>query len=334
MLLTSLILAAVLLGTLLLFNRTAIAESRLSEYQGWNGCVTMSNGLIRTILVPKVARVLHFSLKGMPNVLWEDSETAGKLQSPDSETTGNYVNFGGAKLWVAPQSKWGTLWTVWPPHYDLDSGKCRTTIGKDGSVSLEGLPSASAGVRMDRKATLRGNSVHFIYSMTNISGKTVEWGIWMVANVQAGGRTFIPFVEGAALWSGEKDKKVPDSFNWKRTGDLLVLDFKDGREGSKIFSLSPEGWIAYAVEGQAFFITFAPDPEAVQPEGEAPTEIFRGKEFVELEHIGPLVRLAPGEKTTLTERWHLLKLPGGIKDPEALAEWIGRTGRKLSLRDK
>jgi hypothetical protein len=334
MLLKIIIIGLMALAATFLLSRRLAAETRISSYQGWPGCVTLSNGLVRAVLVPQVGRVLHFSLKGMPNVLWENAEAWGKLQSADSDATGNYVNFGGAKLWVAPQSKWGALWTVWPPHYALDSGPCRTAIAKDGSVLLEGLPSATARVRMDRRASLRGNSAQFVYTMSNVSDTPVEWGIWMVANVKPGGRTFIPFVDAPGLWSGEKDRKIPDSLNWKRLGGVLCMDFKEGKEGSKIFSLSPEGWMAYVVEGQAFFITYAPDPGAVQPEGEAPTEIFRGKEFVELEHVGPLARLAPGEKTVLTERWHLLRLPAGLDDPEALAGWISRTARKLAPRTR
>ena len=320
------------LGTGLLVSRLAAAstgsESRLSAYRGWSDSVFLSNRSAEVIMVPQVARVLHFSLRGMSNILWEDPAAGGQLQNPDSETTGEYVNYGGAKLWVAPQSKWGTKWTVWPPFYGLDSGPCKSSIRKDGSVLLTGLDSRTAGVRIDRTASLAKNSVSFVYTMSNISDKPVEWGIWMVANVKPGGRTFIPYVDNAELWSNEKDKKVPDSFAWKRQDGLLVMDFPEGKDGSKLFSLSAGGWLAYIVEGQAFFITYTPDLKAVQPEGEAPTEIFRGKDFVELEHVGPLVKLSPGGTTSLTERWHLLKAPA-ISDPAALAAWVSKTAAKL-----
>jgi len=328
MILKIIVICVVVLGIVFFFSRKASAETRLSPYDGWDNCVVMSNKLVKVVIVPGVARVLHFSLNGQPNILWEDAGAKGKLQKPDSETTGDYVNFGGAKLWVAPQAKWKNLWSVWPPYYGLDSGPCQALIRKDGSVALQGMASPTAGVRFDRQVDLRGNCVSFVYTMSNISDKPVEWGIWMVANVLSAGQTFIPFVEGSDLWSNEKDKKVPDRFGWVKQGDLLCLDFKDGTNGSKIFSLSKKGWIAHVVAGQVFIITYTPDLSVPQPEGEAPTEIFRGEQFVELEHVGPLVKLAPRQTTKLTERWYVFQAPN-LKDQPALAAWVSKTAGKL-----
>ena len=97
---------------------------------GWADAIRLDNGIVELVAAPGIARVVHFSLKGKPNVLRLDGGLIGQIQDPAMDATGKYKDFGGAKLWVAPQAQWKTRWGNWPPRYGLDSAPAAWSAGR------------------------------------------------------------------------------------------------------------------------------------------------------------------------------------------------------------
>ncbi len=291
------------------------------NYRNWADSVKLENNNIELIIVPEIARIMHISLKGMPNIFWHDESLIGQDADPDSNTTGKYKNFGGSKLWVAPQAIWGTVWQTWPPHYALDSAPCSVRVSS-GHISLKGQTSSLAGVKFNKNISISSNKVILEYIMENTSDKPIEWGIWMVAQFKPAGMAFLPLPEETKLWSKEEDKQVPPDYNWKKINDVYVLKHAESKDGAKIFAISSEGWMAYIVEGQVIYITYEADPTLTYPEGEGNSEIFTCKDYIELEHIGQLEKLTPGRKAALKESWHIFKAPSADLNTEELADWV------------
>ena len=65
------------------------------------------------------------------------------------------------------------------------------------------------------------------------------------------------------------------------------------------------GWIALECEKQLFVMKFDHSDSVAYPDGNCNFETFTNGDFVELEALGPLVKLAPGETTELNEEWKL-----------------------------
>ena len=252
------------------------------------------NGVVELVAAPGIARVVHFSLKGKPNVFRLDDGLIGQTQNRDMEATGQYKDFGGAKLWVAPQSQWGNRWGNWPPRYGLDSAPCRLERA-DGSIILYGQPGGAAGVAFTRTISLQGLAAEVEVVMTNVSQRPVAWGIWTVACVKPGGTVFLPWEN--ARRSGRPTRIIRPrriaAGNGLRTRSCLSRP--PGREGSKLFSKAKAGWIGSVNEGQALFITFHAEAAAPYPAGEGFAEVYCCKKFVELEHVGRLESLKPGD---------------------------------------
>src|SRR5262245_60839367 len=97
---------------------SGLADVRLERiaYHGWRGAWRMTNGTVELILVPQIGRIMRYGFVGGPNVLWENPAMHGKVVPPKAGDK-EWANYGGDKLWPAPQDRWG-----WPPDPYLDRG--------------------------------------------------------------------------------------------------------------------------------------------------------------------------------------------------------------------
>ena len=164
------------------------------RYLGWDAH-RLDNGAVHVVVVPGIARVMAFGRSAAENLLWQHADFLG--QDADLPK-GPWKNFGGAKLWVAPQQAW-----EWPPDLNMDQGPCKV-VGRASStgIGLKGAVSEARGVRLDRKLKLRRDSpvLDLTYTMKATGDQPVAWGIWSVLQMKKGGTVVLPAPEGTHLW--------------------------------------------------------------------------------------------------------------------------------------
>src|SRR5579862_9449152 len=85
-----------------------------TDYNGWSGAYRLTNGAAELIFVPQIGRIMRYGYVDGPNILWNNPAMAGKAADAD-DAAKNWPNFGGDKLWPAPQERW-----PWPPDPILD----------------------------------------------------------------------------------------------------------------------------------------------------------------------------------------------------------------------
>jgi hypothetical protein len=92
-------------------------------------------------------------------------------------------------------------------------------------------------------------------------------------------------------------------------------------EPQKIGLGNRQGWAAYAHGREVFLKRFAHQAGARYPDHGSNVEVFTAGAFIELETLGPLARLAPGEVAEHVERWELHGnvTPGDTEDGIAAA---------------
>jgi hypothetical protein len=66
------------------------------------------------------------------------------------------------------------------------------------------------------------------------------------------------------------------------------------------------GWVAYLNEGDLFVKRFDFEKDKTYPDGGCNLETFANAEMLDIESLGPLVRLAPGAAVEHTETWDLV----------------------------
>jgi hypothetical protein len=87
--------------------------------------------------------------------------------------------------------------------------------------------------------------------------------------------------------------------------DFILIHASSNPSPLKIGYYNPHGWMAYWLNGILFRKTFDISSGAAYPDGGCNAESYCNDQFVELESLGSLVKLNPGEEAFLTETWEL-----------------------------
>src|SRR5271167_4007254 len=144
------------------FNLPATATH--SDYRGWES-LKLANNLIEVQVVPKIGgRIIQLKLEDF-EYFWVNDQLAGK--SPTASGVGDndtWLNYGGSKLWPAPQG-WGddNLWPG-PPDALLDGsphvGSVLAPNGQFVSVQVISQKDKRSGIQFTRKIRIYENAAH------------------------------------------------------------------------------------------------------------------------------------------------------------------------------
>jgi hypothetical protein len=285
--------------------RADVTASRI-DYHGWAGAYRLTNGTVELVYVPQVGRIMRYGYIGKSNVLWENPGMAGKVVKPSANLK-DWANFGGDKLWPAPQDRWG-----WPPDPFIDPGTYSVTVSANKHLLIMGQPSVKSGMRFSRDISLTraDTGVIIVNTMTNTDKESVHWGLWEITQVDD------PEVAGIPAAGNEGFKlltqgQTPTNAVTVTNGIARVR--RDPKKSGKIGSTAAGGWVISERNGVRFRVAASPsekrNPE--YPDGGCRQEVYWNQDpdkYVELELLGPVVHIAPGESVTQTVRWTLERL--------------------------
>ena len=90
----------------------------------------------------------------------------------------------------------------------------------------------------------------------------------------------------------------------------------------KIGYLNRAGWAAYLSGGVLFVKRWTPQPAAEHVDFGCNCESYCNDQFIEVETLGPLARLAPGETVTHVEEWELCGTEGVPRTLDGVRELV------------
>lgn len=300
------------------------------EYLGWRGALRLHNAAVEAVVVPEVGRVMSFRFREGENVLWQDASLAGQTGDADGR---QWVNFGGDKTWPAPEAEWKnhTGNPKWMPPSGFDG--LPATARVDGrAVILVSAVDAAYGVRASRRITLQGDTPVMQIETTyeRASGAPIRVGIWVITQFIDPVAVYVPVPAGSKFRDGHfsfRDAPWPQL----SVQDGLIRVTRDRQASHKLGSDAERMlWVG----ASAMCLVQAPrDTTAAYPDRGASAEVYTNpdpKAYVELETLGPLADLKPGERIRHTNTYTLFRRGAGA-DPEADARRVlaapVRTGR-------
>ncbi len=314
---------------------------------GWDQ-INMSNDLINLQIVPEIGgRVLQYNL-GDYGFFLVDGGLYGK--KPPASGVGPddaWLNYGGDKLWLAPQGWDNDQQWPGPPDPVLDGQPYTMETLGPKEIRLTSQEDQRSGVQLSRVIKMYEGTtrVDIAATMKNIDTKPRRWGIWGHTQFNAGNRhgkgynenywAYCPLNENSIFPKGYGIQYgLVNNMSYKPDYDNGMMKVHYQRRVGKIGIDSPAGWVATvdATDGYVFVHRFEYEPDKTYPDNSS-VEIWMNGigEFVawgkvnpmpenikdnpynfESEVISPYARLEPGQEYTYHYQWYTARIPSGL----------------------
>jgi len=272
------------------------------EYGGWKNNVKLSNDRIELIATLDVGpRIIRFGPVGGPNMFKEFPEQLGGTGEPEWQLR------GGHRLWHSPEAK--------PRTYALDNGPVELEKIHEFSLRLNQPVETENGIRKQIRIsmTAEDNMVALTHRLTNVGPWSVELAPWALTVMDAGGIGIVGLPEKRphtevltpdfplVLWpyTDLRDSRLSLGARY------ITLAQDKGKSPIKYGMANMLGWAAYLAHGCLFVKYFDYDPIAVYPDFGCNFETFTNEDMLEVESLGPLTVLEPGDMIEHDETWRL-----------------------------
>ena len=271
-------------------------------------------------------------------LLWRDPELVGDdlvpvvpvhLWPASDGDMSTWANVGGSKTWPAPQGWSGPDEWAGPPDPVLDSGAWTAEWVADEDSAVVTLTSADdprSGLRVERRFTVPATGTRFeqTATFTNVSDRPRTWSVWEVCQVGTAGGAGRAAEDAAVIVPHSATPVELDLGSWegevvsRREGGDVVLPVGTGV--AKRGYPAADGSVSYRDDaGTILTLAATPAPTGTWPDGGSKVEVWLQRptaapiqelgdlhpsaHLVELEVLGPLTTLVPGESTSLEIAW-------------------------------
>jgi hypothetical protein len=274
------------------------------SYLNQPNCYRISGGAFELIVTTDIGpRILRYGFTGEENILGEVPREVIKTDF------GDFKPWGGHRLWAAPEAN--------PRSYVPENDPIEYEILDEHRIRLQ--RAADKETRIEKEMTVSlgdDGSVAIRHRLTNRGVWEIELAAWALTIMNGGGCVILP-QEPFKSWDEELLPARPlvlwhytdlSDPRWTINGNYIRLRSDETlRSPQKIGVCNKQGWAAYRRGPILFIKTFAYEEGATYPDYGSNNETYTAGSFIELESLGPLRRLAPGDSALHTERWHLFK---------------------------
>ncbi|MDD3519769.1 MAG: hypothetical protein PHU65_00860 [Actinomycetota bacterium] len=284
------------------------------QYGGWNNCILISGGKIKLIIVTDIGpRVISFGACEGRNMLKEFTESLGSTGGKD------WIPYGGHRLWHSPEAS--------PRSYCPDNSEVDYKI-VGSTVILSQKTERNTGIKKEMEITLfeENSFVEIVHRIINKNLWAIETAPWAITMMAENCRAIIPHepfqswdenllpVNSVNLWS--YTKMADPRFKWQ---DKYIQLKQDPALSSrqKIGITSKQCWIAGANKDDLMIKRFFRFPFAIYPDLGSNIEAYTDKDVIELETLGSMEVIEPGEYLEHTEYWFYFQAELG-EDEESL----------------
>jgi hypothetical protein len=275
-----------------------------TEYKGWSNCYRVSNGEIELIVTSDVGpRVIRFGFVGGQNLFKEFSEQLGRTGEDKFQLR------GGGRVWKAPEDPVAT----WAP----DNVPVTIKVTPTGLIAREPLePSTNLQKEIEVSMAGSGTAVTVSHRITNGSLFALEFAPWALTMMAPRGTAVSGFpprgkhpanleaTNPLVMWAYTN---LADP-RWRFTRKYLILrQDPNNSDAQKLGMFNRDTWAAYLLNHELFVKRTTSDPTRAYPDFGCSFETFTNNDFLEIETLGPLTKVAPGQTIEQIEHWALYR---------------------------
>lgn len=297
------LLVAAVIGLMTTSVHAAVRVEK-TEYRGWANCYRVTNGEIELIVTGDVGpRIIRFGFVGGQNLFKEYPEQLGKSGEEKFQLR------GGDRVWKAPEDPIKT----WAP----DNVAVEIQVTPTGLIARAPVePLTQLQKEIEVSMAPSGATVTVSHRITNRGSGKWEFAPWVLTMMAQGGTAVSGFpprghhpqnleaTNPLVMWA-YTDLSDP---RWKFTKQFLMLrQDPNNKEAQKLGMFNPDTWAAYVLNGEAFVKRTTADRSKTYTDFGSSFETFTNNEFIELETLGPLSEVAPGQTVEQVEHWGLFR---------------------------
>ena len=278
-----------------------IEKVRYLDHDGYR----VSNGDAELVMLTSVGpRVIRYSFPGGQNFFVELDKKA-----EDGLTAGQeWKLYGGHRIWTGPELPSYT--------YAPDNEQTAVELGSNGLRAIQ--PTDVAGIRRKIEVEMgdSGTGVRVVHRLTNESRWPLEFAPWALSMMTTGGAGIVTFPR-----RGTHPEILPPTHplvmwaftnfsdpRWSLLEKYLVLRQDPNRsDPEKAGLFNPKTRAGYLLNNELFVKRYDADPSKKYSDMGVSFEIFTNGSFLELETLGPLEMIQPGQTVTHVETWSLHK---------------------------
>jgi len=211
---------------------------------------------------------------------------------------GEYYLYGGHRVWKAPEDSF----------YNCPEGDVNVAAEKDRVTLRSGID--ASGLQKEISFCLDENRVLLTHQITWHGSEPLELAPWTITQLPLGGVAVLPQsrltagsmpTRSLAVWPyasiADPRLEVHD--------DLILVHGSADQRPFKAGSYNPFGWAAYLLDKLLFVKRFPVSDFRTLPDMGSNVETFVWDAYLELETLGALALLKPGESVTFEETWEI-----------------------------
>lgn len=243
-------------------------------------------------------RVRHLSLKGMENLFYQQpADLSDGFGTPDT-----WKLRGGHRLWLTPECD---------DSYYPDDLPVSYTLREDG-VLIQQEVEPPLGIQKTLDIAFQDDgTIVLTHNFYNRNDHPIDGASWGVNSLDGCGQIEIGF---SAEKGGYAPKRVVSLWGDTNLADPRLTIEKDRilarhlpiDDYFKIGVYSADGIATLESKGQRLTIGYDAPPIDQLPDRGCNFELFLSKCFLEMETLGPVTHILPGESATHRETWKLV----------------------------
>ena len=284
---------------------------RTIQYPGFGNCLEIANDFVRVVVTLDFGpRVIRYSFTNGENILYEDTDrvffSSGKAFDERYGEGSVWYVYGGHRIWTAPEK--------YPQTYYPDNDPVDYQLTASGAVFTAPVQRVNQyGYTLEVSLREDSSEVQLRYRVTNYGQDPVTLAPWAITALSQGGTEIVPQPDcdtftapnrQIALWPSARmtDRRL----TWLDRYMILRQD-REAKRNFKFGINSQHGFAMYFNRGDLFVKRFPVIVDGYYPDGGMSFETFTNGLFLEMESLGELKTLMPGESTCHTETWTLFK---------------------------
>jgi hypothetical protein len=289
------------------------------EFGGWKNNLRLANAHAELIITLDVGpRVISYRTLDGENVFKNFDEQLGGTNEPEWQAR------GGHRFWLAPEDP--------VLSYIPDNTTVQHRVRSDLEVEISNAPTDQLTIRKVLTLSLAPDSsrVAVTHRAENHGELAIQVATWGLSVMRPGGIEIIPLppvgehprdlLPNRTLTLWPYTNMVDPRWRW---GERFITLRQADAPPTKLGLMHRENWVAYHNAGSLFVKTIGWEEGATYPDHGCNFETFTNEEMLEVEALGPLVTLAPGESTQHTEHWAVFSAAAPrLESESAISEWI------------